>query len=77
MCRHGEGAGVDERNEVATSERPWNQDPRWNPNLTSQLVHEDRLVFKGGVRLRPEGGYSEVSLSVGNVGLELDHDGGR
>jgi hypothetical protein len=77
MCRHGEGAGVDERNEVATSERPWNQDPRWNPNLASQLVHEDRLVFKGGGRLRPEGGYAEVSLSVGNVGLELDHDGGR
>ena len=77
MCRHGEGAGVDERNDVATPEKPWNQYPQWNPNLASQLVHADRLVFKGGGRLRPEGGLSEVSLSVGLVSMELNHDGGR
>ncbi len=40
-------------------------------------VSEQRLSFKGGGRLRPEGGLFEISLSAGLVGLELDLVGGR
>lgn len=49
----------------------------WNPDLASEAIHEEKLTFTGGGRLRPEGGLFEISLSVGQVGLELNLEGGR
>jgi hypothetical protein len=62
---------------VTNPERPWNRDPMWNPDLASEAIHEEKLTFTGGGRLRPEGGQFEISLSVGQVGLELTREGGR
>ncbi len=62
---------------MTNSERPWNRDPQWDPDLASEMVFENELNFRGGGRLRPEGSLFEVSLSVGQVGLELNRDGGR
>jgi hypothetical protein len=49
----------------------------WNPDLASEAIHEEKLTFTGGGRLRPEGGLFEISLSVGKVGPELNLEGGR
>src|SRR5215207_1133665 len=34
------------RKAVTSLERPWNRDPRLNPDLASQLANEDRLEVK-------------------------------
>lgn len=57
------------------SERPWNQDPKWNPNLPQD--EGAVLRYTGGGRLRPRGNLFEVSLSIPLVGLELNQEGGR
>lgn len=62
---------------VPKNEIPWNRDPQWNPGLASEMIFAEELNFKGGGRVRPEGGLFEVTFSVGQIGLDLDLDGGR
>lgn len=57
-------------------ERPWKQDPRYNPDLRPATMQ----MYSGGARFRVKGnkhplGLNELGLQWHQGGLELGHEG--